>query len=260
MVERELSGKVALVTGAGSGIGRATALRLSQSGARLGLLGRTPSELEKVAGEIERSGGQAHVLAADVSKPDEVDAAVARLVREAGGLHLLFANAGFNGVWAPIEKLENSEWERTIATNLSGTFFTIKAAVPHLKRQGGAIVVCASVNGTRMFSNTGATAYACSKVAQVALVKMLAVELGPSRVRINAICPGAIETEIDDNTEKRGVTRHAEFPEGSIPLTGGQPGRSEQVAELVLFLLSERASHVTGTEVWIDGGQSLVEG
>lgn len=263
MADGELSGRVALVTGAGSGIGRAAALRLAQSGARLGLLGRTPSELEKVAGEIERTGGAAHVLVADVSKPGEVDAAVARLVREAGGLHAVFANAGFNGVWAPIEELENAEWERTIATNLSGTFFTIKAAVPHLKRQGGAVVVCASVNGTRMFSNTGASAYACSKAAQVALVKMLAVELGPSRVRINAVCPGAIDTEIDDNTEKRNVERvklQAEFPEGSIPLTGGQPGKSEQVAELVHFLLSERASHITGTEVWIDGGQSLVEG
>lgn len=263
MTERELSGKVALVTGAGSGIGRAAAARLAQNGARVGLLGRTSSELEEVAGEIERSGGAAHVLTADVSRPDQVESAVARLVREAGGLHAVFANAGFNGVWAPIEELDNVEWERTLATNLSGTFYTIKAAVPHLKRQGGAVVVCASVNGTRMFSNTGATAYACSKAAQVALVKMLAVELGPARVRINAICPGAIDTEIDDNTEKRNVESvkpPAEFPEGSIPLTGGRPGKAEQVAELVLFLLSGRSSHITGTEVWIDGGQSLVEG
>jgi NAD(P)-dependent dehydrogenase (short-subunit alcohol dehydrogenase family) len=263
MAEHELAGKVALVTGAGSGIGKAAAARLAQSGARVGLLGRTSSELEKVAGEIERSGGTAHVLTADVSKPDQVEAAVARLVREAGGLHAVFANAGFNGVWAPIEELGNAEWERTLATNLSGTFYTIKAAVPHLKRQGGAVVVCASVNGTRMFSNTGATAYACSKAAQVALVKMLAVELGPSRVRINVICPGAIDTEIDDNTEKRNVesvATPAEFPEGSIPLTGGQPGKAEQVAELVLFLLSRRSSHITGSEVWIDGAQSLVEG
>ncbi|HTV23210.1 MAG TPA: SDR family NAD(P)-dependent oxidoreductase [Polyangiaceae bacterium] len=263
MDDRELSEKVALVTGAGSGIGRAAALRLARSGARVGLLGRTASELEKVAREIEGGGGSAKVLVADVSNPDEVEAAVTRLAREAGGLHAVFANAGFNGVWAPIEELANDEWQSTIATNLNGTFFTLKAAVPHLKRQGGAVVVCASVNGTRMFSNTGATAYSCSKAAQVAMVKMLAVELGPARVRINAICPGAIDTEIDDNTEKRHVDRvkpEVEFPEGSIPLTRGKPGKAEQVAELVLFLLSERASHITGSEVWIDGGQSLVEG
>ena len=263
MADHDLTGKVALVTGAGSGIGRATALRLARSGARLGLLGRTAAELEQVAREIERGGGGAHVLVADVSKAEEVDAAVTRLAREAGGLHAVFANAGFNGVWAPIEELTSDEWQKTIATNLNGTFFTLKAAVPHLKRQGGAVVVCASVNGTRMFSNTGATAYSCSKAAQVAMVKMLAVELGPARVRVNAVCPGAIDTEIDDNTEKRDVERvktAVEFPEGSIPLTRGKPGKAEQVAELVHFLLSERASHITGTEVWIDGGQSLVEG
>src|SRR5690606_40742991 len=102
----------------------------------------------------------------------------------------------------------------------------------------------------RMFSNTGASAYATSKAGQVALVKMLAVELGPARVRVNAICPGAIDTEIDDNTQKRHVERvkpEVEFPEGSIPLTGGKPGKAEQVAELVLFLASERSSHITGT-------------
>jgi len=263
MDDRELSGKVALVSGAGSGIGRAAAVRLSRSGARVGLLGRTRSELEKVAREIERNGGTAHVLVADVSKPAEVDAAVAQLSREAGGLHAVFANAGFNGVWAPIEELSADEWQNTIATNLNGTFYTLKAATPHLKRQGGSVVVCASVNGTRMFSNTGASAYAASKAGQVALVKMLAVELGAARVRINAICPGAIDTEIDDNTEKRHVERvkpNVEFPDGSIPLTGGKPGKADQVAELVLFLLSDRASHITGSEVWIDGGQSLLQG
>lgn len=263
MNDRELEGKVALVTGAGAGIGRAAAERLAGSGARVGLLGRTASELEEVSRAIQRDGGAAHVLVADVSEPGQVQAAVAKLVAEAGGLHIVFANAGVNGVWAPIEELKTDEWQSTIAINLNGTFYTIQASVPHLKKHGGAIVVCSSVNGTRMFSNTGATAYSCSKAAQVAMVKMLAVELGPARVRINAICPGAIETEINDKTTKRNVERvkpDVEFPEGSIPLTRGKSGKPEQVAELVLFLCSERANHITGTEVWIDGGQSLVEG
>lgn len=263
MNDRELEGKVALVTGAGAGIGRAAAERLAGSGARVGLLGRTASELEDVSRAIQRSGGAAHVLVADVSEPAQVQAAVAKLVEEAGGLHIVFANAGVNGVWAPIEELKTDEWQSTIAINLNGTFYTIQASVPHLKKQGGAIVVCSSVNGTRMFSNTGATAYSCSKAAQVAMVKMLAVELGPARVRINAVCPGAIETEINDKTTKRNVERvkpDVEFPEGSIPLTRGKSGKPDQVAELVLFLCSERADHITGTEVWIDGGQSLVEG
>lgn len=263
MNEQELSGRVALVTGAGSGIGRATAVLLARQGASVGLFSRTESELVDAAREIQSAGGSAQVLVGDVSDYASVRRAIDRLVAEAGGLNIVFANAGVNGVWAPIEELSVEEWQRTLAINLNGTFFTLKAAAPHLKMHGGAVVVCASVNGTRMFSNTGATAYACSKAAQVALVKMLAVELGQSKVRINVICPGAIDTEIEQNTERRnvgGVKPDVQFPEGAIPLTGGKPGTALQVAELVSFLVSARSSHITGTEVWIDGAQSLLQG
>nr|MBA2244056.1 SDR family oxidoreductase [Gemmatimonadota bacterium] len=166
-------------------------------------------------------------------------------------------------VWAPIEELEPEEWDKTLNINLKGTFLTIKYAVPHLKKQGGSIIVTSSVNGTRMFSNTGATAYATSKAGQVALTKMLAVELGQDRVRVNVICPGAIETSIDENTEQRDLEHvrvPVEFPEGEIPLTHGEPGTSEQVARLVLFLASDASDHISGTEIWIDGAQSLLQG
>jgi len=260
---KELAGKVALVTGAGSGIGHAAALALARSGAHVGVLGRTRDELEKTARAVEAEGVKAHVLVADVSKHDEVSSAVERLVDAEHRLDVVFANAGVNGVWAPIEELEPDEWNKTIAINLSGTFFTLKYTAPHLKKQGGSIIVCASVNGTRMFSNTGASAYSASKAGQVALTKMLAVELGRHRVRVNVICPGAIETEIDDNTNRRHVEQvkvKVDYPEGSIPLTGGAPGTAEQVADLVVFLAGPGAAHINGTEVWIDGGQSLIEG
>jgi NAD(P)-dependent dehydrogenase (short-subunit alcohol dehydrogenase family) len=258
-----LSGKVALVTGAGSGIGRASAIALARNGAAVGLLGRTKDELEAVRREIQAAGGTAWVFTADVSDARAVETAIDELVREAGALDVVFANAGVNGTWAPLAELSAEDWQQTLAINLNGTFFTIKAAAPHLVKRGGSIVVCASVNGTRMFSNTGATAYATSKAGQVAMVKMLAVELGQRRVRVNAICPGAIETEIDDNTERRNVEDvklDVEYPEGSIPLTHGKPGKAEQVADLVVFLASGRSSHITGTEIFVDGGQSLVEG
>jgi NAD(P)-dependent dehydrogenase (short-subunit alcohol dehydrogenase family) len=134
--------------------------------------------------------------------------------------------------------------------------------VPYLKSRGGSIVVTSSVNGTRMFSNTGATAYSVSKAGQVALVKMLAVELAAHGIRVNVICPGQIESEIDDNTEhdNDSVRIPVEFPKGHIPLTGRAPGKAEQVASVVLFLASSASSHVTGAEIFIDGAQSLLQG
>jgi NAD(P)-dependent dehydrogenase (short-subunit alcohol dehydrogenase family) len=258
----QLSGRVALITGAGSGIGKAAAVQLAREGARVAALSHTAEEVEKTAAEISDAGGEAIPVVADISSVDQMQAAVQRVIDRWGRLDIVFANAGINGVWAPIEELTPEEWDKTLSVNLRGTFLTVKYAVPHLKRQGGSIIVTASVNGTRMFSNTGATAYATSKAGQVALTKMLAVELAPHRVRINVICPGAIETAIDENTEQRDledVGMPVEFPKGKIPL-GGEPGTSQQVAQLVLFLASDASDHITGTEVWIDGAQSLLQG
>lgn len=258
-----LEGKVALVTGAGSGIGKATALLLAQEGAKIGALDLTHDALRAVVQEITDAGGAAIALEADIAQPDTVEHATRTLAERWGRIDIVFANAGINGVWAPIEELTPEEWNRTINVNLNGTFYTIKYAVPYLKQQGGAIVVTASVNGTRMFTNTGATAYATTKAGQVAMTKMLALELAKDRVRVNVICPGYIETNILDNTEQRnleGLRLPVEFPQGAIPLTDGKRGKPEQVAQLVLFLTSDQSSHITGTEIWIDGGESLLTG
>jgi NAD(P)-dependent dehydrogenase (short-subunit alcohol dehydrogenase family) len=259
----ELTGRVALVTGAGSGIGAAAARRLARAGARVAALGRTEEELARVVGEIQAAGGEARAVVADVADADAMRRAIDETAAAWGRLDIVFANAGVNGVWAPLEELAPEEWDSTMAINLRGTFLTVKYAVPHLKRQGGAVVVTASVNGTRVFSNTGASAYATSKAGQVAFTKMAALELAKHRVRVNVICPGAITTAIDENTEKRDVEREkepVEFPAGEIPLTDGRPGTADQVAELVLFLVSDASSHITGTEMWIDGAQSLLVG
>jgi NAD(P)-dependent dehydrogenase (short-subunit alcohol dehydrogenase family) len=258
-----LSERVALVTGAGSGIGRASAKLMAKEGAKVALLGRTEDQLIEVVEKIEEDGGTALPVVADVSSVEQMQKAYRKVVDEWGRLDIVFANAGVNGVWSPIEELEPEEWESTLRVNLTGTFFTIKYAVPYLRKQGsGSIIVTSSVNGTRMFSNTGASAYATSKAGQVALVKMLAPELGPHGIRINVICPGAIETSIEENTEHRDLENAGlpvKFPEGQIPL-GRKPGSSDQVAQLVLFLASEASSHISGTEVWIDGAQSLLQG
>lgn len=257
-----LEGKVAFVTGGGSGIGEAAGRLLAQQGAKVVLISRTKRELEQVVEEIKEAGGEAISLEADISDSETLKAAIEETVSKYGRLDIVFANAGINGTWAGIEDLSEEDFRKTVNINLVGTFLTIKHTVPHLKKEGGSVVVTASVNGTRMFSNSGASAYASTKAAQVALTKMLALELAPKKIRVNVICPGAIDTEIDDNTEQanEGVGVKVTFPEGKVPLTGGQPGRSEQVAQLVLFLASDASSHITGTEVWIDGAQSLLQG
>ncbi|HUG62830.1 MAG TPA: SDR family NAD(P)-dependent oxidoreductase [Methylomirabilota bacterium] len=258
----DFSGKVALVTGAGSGIGKASALKLAAAGAIVGALGRTEEEVRQTCAEIRGAGGVSIALVADIAEEDQMRAAVDKLVAAHGRLDIVFANAGINGVWAPIEELKPEEFDRTVSINLRGTYLTIHLTVPHLKAAGGGVIlVTSSINGTRTFTSPGATAYSATKAAQVAMVQMLAVELGPDRIRVNAICPGRIGTEIDDNTERRNSEEAgypAEFPEGDIPLTGHRGGAAEDVADLVVFLASDAARHITGSPVWIDGAQSLV--
>jgi NAD(P)-dependent dehydrogenase (short-subunit alcohol dehydrogenase family) len=259
----QLAGRVALVTGAGSGIGRATALLFAREGAKVAALGHTTDEIDAVVAEIHEAGGVAMSIVADIAHASQMRDAADAVDAQWGRLDVLFANAGINGVWAPIEELDPGDWDETINTNLRGTFLTIKYAVPVMKRTGGSVIITSSVNGTRIFSNTGATAYSASKAGQVALGKMLALELARDRIRVNVICPGKIETQIGENTVQRELEEVREpviFPEGKIPLNDGRPGMPEQVAALVLFLASDAAFMITGTEVWIDGGESLLQG
>ncbi|MBE7549604.1 MAG: SDR family oxidoreductase [Anaerolineales bacterium] len=255
--------KAALVTGASSGIGKATAWLLAKEGAKVAVLGHNREHIEETSAEFQQAGYGVLPLVADVADAQQMQQAVEQVIQRWGRLDIVFANAGINGVWAPLEELAAEEWDKTLGINLKGTFLTVKYAVPYLKKRGGAIIITSSVNGTRMFSNTGATAYACSKAAQVAFTKMVALELAKHKIRVNVICPGAIETNIDQSTERKDLERikePVEYPEGAIPLTEGAPGRAEQVGQLVLFLASDAASHITGTEMWIDGGQSLLQG
>lgn len=255
--------RVAFMTGAGSGIGRAAAELLAREGVRVALASRDEEELRQVEQEVRRAGGEALVVPCDVSIPRDVESAVRQTVERWGRLDMVFANAGINGTWAPIEQITPEEWDKVMDINLKGTYLTIHYAVPHLRKRGGSIVITSSVNGTRMFSNVGASAYATTKAGQVALAKMLALELGQDRIRVNVICPGWISTNIEESTDKsklEGEPTLAEYPEGSVPLTKGRPGRPEQVGELVKFLFSDASAHISGTEIWIDGAQSLLQG
>jgi NAD(P)-dependent dehydrogenase (short-subunit alcohol dehydrogenase family) len=256
----ELQGKVALVTGAGSGIGKAAAVLLAREGATVGALSHTEDEIRQTVREIEDGGGKAVALVADVADAAAMERAVGELAGRFGHLDIVFANAGINGVWAPIDELKPKEWDETIRVNLRGTYLTLHHAVP-LMGKGGSIVITASINGTRTFTSAGASAYSTTKAGQLALGQMLALELAPRGIRVNVICPGAITTEIDDNTKKRATARAkipARYPKGTVPLTGGDPGTAQEVADLIAFLASDKSRHISGTPVWIDGAQSLL--
>ena len=256
-----LDGKVAFITGGASGIGKGTAERFAREGAKVAIADMQPEEGEKARAGIEAEGGQALFFATDVSDPAAVKAAIDGTVDAFGRLDIVFANAGINGVWAPLEELEPEEWDRTLGINLKGTFLTVRYAVPHLKRGGGgSIIITSSVNGNRTFSNPGASAYSSSKAGQVAFMKMAALELGRHQIRVNAVCPGAIHTQIEQSTEHRdadSIGIKVEMPGGSPALNEGQ-GEAIDVADTCLFLASDLSRHVSGVDIYVDGGASLL--
>lgn len=259
--ELTLAGMTALVTGAGSGIGRASALKLARAGANVCLLDLIDERTADVEEEIRGMGLQAEFYDVDVSDPVRMERAIRAAAERFGRLDIVFANAGINGTLAPIEDLTPEAWDDTLAINLRGTFLTVKNAVPHMKAKGGSIVVTSSINGNRKFSGFGMSAYSSSKAGQVAFAKMAALELARYRIRVNVICPGGIETNIGENTnsskEVDKIRIPVVYPEGSQPLEHGQ-GKPEQVADLVWFLASDRSSHITGTEIYIDGAETLL--
>ncbi|WP_397376055.1 SDR family oxidoreductase [Paenibacillus terricola] len=256
-----LQGKTALVTGAGSGIGRAAALNLARAGANVCLLDLIDERTEDVEKEIRSIGREAEFFDVDVSDPGRMEQAIRAAAERFGRLDVIFANAGINGTLAPIEDLTPETWDQTLGINLKGTFLTVKNAVPHMKTNGGSIIITSSINGNRKFSGFGMSAYSASKAGQVAFAKMAALELARYRIRVNAICPGGIQTNIGENTNSTKqldkIRIPVEYPEGAQPLEHG-PGRPEQVADLVLFLASEQSSHITGTEIYIDGAETLL--
>jgi len=247
---RELAGKVAIVTGGSRGIGQAIALDLACNGAHIAInYRRSAAEASKVIQQAEGIGVRGLAVQADVASFENAQGMVEAVVAELGGLHILVNNAGINRdsvIW----KMTEEQWDEVIAVDLKGTFNYIRAAAPIFKEQGsGKIVNVTSINGLR--GKFGQSNYTAAKGGVIALTKTIARELGRFNVNVNAIAPGLIETDM----VKEAPEKVRELALSEIVL--GRLGTPEEVAWVVTFLCSERARHITGEIITVDGGQYL---
>ena len=245
----DLSGRVALVTGASRGIGRAIALRLAQAGADIGI--NFVADTEAAASlhrEIEALGRRAITLQADASNDEAVGAMFDRLEAELGPAQILVNNAGIDTV-TPIAEMDAAEWARVIDVNLTGPFLCTKRALKEMQA-GGSIINLTSIHDST--PRIGSSHYSASKAGLVMLTKTAALELGPRNIRVNAIAPGAIETDINrERIEAFGPDAWKRW----IPL--GRVGQASEIAELAAFLASGAASYITGAVIYADGGYRL---
>ncbi len=248
-----LEGKAAIVTGAGSGIGRATSKLFAREGARLLCVDKTEA-VHETAAAIVKAGGKAEAMTADAGNETDVKAYVARAIGALGGIDVIYANAGISGGYVPINEQTVEQWTETLRVNLIGPFLAIKHVSPHMVTKGkGSIICTASVAGLR--ANAGPTPYSASKAGVVSLVQTSANEFYGTGVRVNAICPGLIETGMTKPIFDGARARGNEGKIGQLnPLA--RYGQPEEIAAMALFLASDEASYVNGQAFPVDGGLS----
>jgi len=247
---RELEGKVGLVTGGTSGIGRDTAVLFARAGAKVVVSGRREPEGKETVELVSAAGGDGLFVKADVSKASEVDALIQKAVERFGRLDIAFNNAGIEGVWVPIIKQSEEDWDRTSDINLKGVWLCLKYEIRQMLKQGGggAIVNMASING--LIGAAGAAAYSASKHGVMGLTKAAALETARSRIRINAVCPAVIETPMRERLFDAPLVH--KYVLSCHPI--GRFGRPTEIAEAVVWMCSDRASFMTGQSLVLDGG------
>jgi NAD(P)-dependent dehydrogenase (short-subunit alcohol dehydrogenase family) len=252
-----LEGKVAIVSGGGTGIGAATARAFAREGAKVVVTGRRPEPLREVAEQI---GGRA--VPGDTADPEHVAEAVRTAGDAFGGLDVVVANAGVGFGGAAMD-VTDEQWDRTLEVNLTGAFRLVRAALPALiDRGGGSIVLVSSVSG--LVSGTEGAAYQTSKAALLGLARSVTVDYGPRGVRANAVCPGWVVTPMGDRAmdalaAERGITREEAYRLTTEHVPLRRPAAAEEVASCCLFLASDESSIVTGTVLVADGGSTVVD-
>lgn len=250
-MNRELEGKVALVTGASAGIGRATARAFAREGARVVVSDVDGRGGEETVALIRSDGGVAHFASADISRESDVITLMDGVLRSFGCLDVAFNNAGIAGTQAPVAQLTEGEWSRVLSVNLTGVFLCMKHQLAQMVAQGtGSIVNNASILGTVGFA--GAAAYTAAKHGVLGLTKVAAIEYATKGIRVNAVCPGFIETPM---LERAGLLADSQVRQTIENLHAVKRlGTAEEVAEAVVFLASSRASFITGHPLLVDGG------
>jgi NAD(P)-dependent dehydrogenase (short-subunit alcohol dehydrogenase family) len=243
-------GKVAFVTGAASGIGRATSIAFAREGARVAILDRTEDALQQTADTIRANGGEAVIIACDVALPERVEAAVARVVDTFGRIDIAFNNAGVENTAAPVAEITLESWDRILDINLRGTFLCMKHEIAQMLRQGSGVVVN-TASGAGIRGVAGGASYAASKHAIIGLTKSAALDYAEANIRVNAILPGNIETPMMDRFTGGDIQKAIDLE----PV--GRLGKPEEIAEAVLWMSSDLGAFVTGASISVDGGWSL---
>ncbi|MFQ5791272.1 MAG: SDR family NAD(P)-dependent oxidoreductase [Acidobacteriota bacterium] len=254
MTEKRFKGKIALVTGASSGIGRATALALAREGAKVAVLARRQALLEELVSTIEAEGGVARTVVADVTREEDCQRAIKEAQTAWDGLDVLVHAAGIIA-FGTIENTTREAWQKMFDINVMSVFRLMQLALPRLISRKGNVVVVSSVNGLRSFP--GVLAYCASKSAVDQLTRCTALELAPKGVRVNAVNPGVVVTHLHraGGLDEKSYQAFLERSKTTHPL--GRVGTAEELADLILFLASDQARWITGATVSIDGGRAL---